>query len=174
MVGGGIVVTGRGGSARRGGCVPWGGAGAAFRFGSGAAVADGVSLLVGDAKTVGGLGVGGGGAGQFPGQGRVDRAQAGDLTGPLGQAQHGDQRDGQVQPPGKPGRKHAGARRDVRAGRMRSLRPAIGRPLAVVGVLAWLAGRAAPAVLAVRAVLACAGLGRRTAGRESLFSSKSK
>ena len=43
--------------------------------GPGAAVPDRVAVLVGDGQAPGGRGVGGGGAGQVPGQPRVDRAQ---------------------------------------------------------------------------------------------------
>jgi len=68
-----IVVTGRGGSAGRGGFVPPGGVQAVAGFGSGAAVADGVAVLVGDGEAVRSGGVGGGGAGQVPGQGGVAR-----------------------------------------------------------------------------------------------------
>jgi hypothetical protein len=60
-------------------------------FGSGAAVADGVAVLVGDRDAPGGLLVlrGGAGqvAGQVAGQPGVDRADAGDLAGPVGQIQ---------------------------------------------------------------------------------------
>ena len=49
----------------------------------GAAVPDCVSLPVGYRQAPGGLGVGGGGAGQVAGEPRVDRAQARDLPGPV-------------------------------------------------------------------------------------------
>ena len=58
-------------------------------FGSGAAVPDGVALLVGDGHAPGGLRVAGGGAGQVAGQGGVDRADAADLAGSAGQAEQG-------------------------------------------------------------------------------------
>src|SRR5690349_5356594 len=53
-------------------------------FGSGAAVGNGVSLVVGDGQAPRGLRVGCGGGGQVPGQPRVDRAEAGQLAGPAG------------------------------------------------------------------------------------------
>src|SRR5690349_12736415 len=46
-------------------------------FGPGAAVGDGVALVVGDGQAPGGPGVGCGGGGQIAGQPGVDRAQAG-------------------------------------------------------------------------------------------------
>ena len=54
----------------------------ALRFGAGAAVPDGVSLVVGDGQAPRGLRVARGGGGQVPGQPRVDRAQARQLAGP--------------------------------------------------------------------------------------------
>jgi tetratricopeptide (TPR) repeat protein len=73
MITGRGMAAGRGGPAGRGGFVPLGGACMVPGSGPGAAVADGVSLLVGDAETIGGRGVGGGGPGQLPGQDRVAR-----------------------------------------------------------------------------------------------------
>ena len=48
---------------------------------------------------------------EVAGQARVDRADPGDLAGPFAQAEQGDQRDGQVDLPGEPGRQRAGSRR---------------------------------------------------------------
>jgi hypothetical protein len=62
-------------------------------------VADGVPVLVGDRETPGGAGVTGGGGDQVAGLPRVDRAQRACLSGPVGQAERGDQRDGQVDAP---------------------------------------------------------------------------
>jgi len=101
-----VMVAGRDGS------VSLGGAFAVLGCGPGAAVAYRVSLLVGDGYAVSGLGVGGGSVDQLSGQGRVDRAQAGDLAGPVGQAQQGGQGDGEVDAADEPGREHAGGRRD--------------------------------------------------------------
>ena len=106
------------------------------------------------------LGVAGGGGRQIPAEPRVDRADAGDLPGPVGQIQQGDQRDGQVDPPGEP-RGHR-ARHWSRGGRPRrvcrlraapSATPWILPPAAVllVGVL----GR--PGVLAQQQVQVGAG-----------------
>ena len=67
-------------------------------------------------------GVGGGGAGQVPGQPRVDRAQPRDLPRPVRQPQQGHQRDGQVQPPREPRRPHPGPRRGHGGGRIRRAR----------------------------------------------------
>ena len=110
----------------RGGSRPSGGPGfprfsavPAVSLGSwpGAPVADGVSLLVGHGHAPGGLRVLGGGVRQVAGQVGIDGAEAGDLAGPLGQAQQGGQRDGQVDPPGEPVRQRAGPRRRARGGR---------------------------------------------------------
>ena len=66
-------------------------------------MADGVALVVGDRHAPRGLRVVRGGGGQVAGQPRVDRAQAGQLAGPVRQAGQGDQRDGQGDPAGEPG-----------------------------------------------------------------------
>ena len=76
-------------------------------FGSGAAVADRVPVLVGDRHAPGGPGVGGG-AGQVAGQRGVDGADAGDLAGPVRQVEQGGQRDGQHHPAGESGRHRTG------------------------------------------------------------------
>ena len=73
-------------------------------FGPGAAVGDGVPLVVGDGQAPRGLRVRRGGGGQVAGQPRVDRAEAAELAGPVRQAGQGGQRDGQRDPPGEPGR----------------------------------------------------------------------
>jgi hypothetical protein len=74
-------------------------------------VGRGVPVLVGEGDAPGGLGAGGGAAEQVAGEPRVDGPEAGQLTGPVGQALPGGQRDGQVdvrgEPPG-PGRGRAG------------------------------------------------------------------
>jgi hypothetical protein len=113
----------------RAGFVPSGGVGAALGFGSGAAVADGVSLLIGDGHAPGRLEILGGRAGQVTGQGGVDGAKAGDLAGPVGQVQQGGQGDGQVQAAGEPSRDHARRGRRSGYGRFRFLRagPAVFR-----------------------------------------------
>src|SRR5689334_20097977 len=71
-------------------------------FGAGAAVPDGVSLVVGDGEAPGCLGVGCGGGGQVAGQPGVDRAQACEFAGPVRTAGVGGQGDGQGDPPGEP------------------------------------------------------------------------
>ena len=71
-------------------------------FGAGAAVGDGVALVVGDGQAPGGLRVGCGGGGEVAGQPRVDRAQPGELAGTVGQAGQGGQRRGQRDPAGEP------------------------------------------------------------------------
>ena len=71
-------------------------------FGPRAAVADGVAVLVGDRDAPGGLRVLCGRGGQVAGQAGVDRTDAGDLTGPFGQAEQGGQGDGQGDLPGEP------------------------------------------------------------------------
>jgi hypothetical protein len=82
---------------------PWSGAfPVALGFGPGAAVPDGVALLVGHRDAPGGLRVGRGGGGQVAGQPRVDGADAGDLPGPVGQVKQGDYGDGEVSPPSEP------------------------------------------------------------------------
>ena len=93
LAAGRVVAAGRimqAGRIVRGGRVVSGGAGVVFGCGPGAAVADGVALLVGDGDAVRGLGVGGGGRGEVAGQRWVDGAQAGHLGGPFGQVQQGD------------------------------------------------------------------------------------
>jgi len=84
-------------------------------FGAGAAVPDGVAVLVGDRDAPGGPGVTGGGGGQVAGQPRVDRAQAGEFAGPVRQAGRGVQRDGQGDLAGEPACRAAG-RSSVRGG----------------------------------------------------------
>src|ERR1035438_8763233 len=74
IVTGRVMVTGRPGSHAV--CGP----GVVLGFGAGAAVAGGVSLLVGDGNAPGGLGIGGGRAGQVPGQRRGDGPEADDLA----------------------------------------------------------------------------------------------
>ena len=69
---------------------------------------DGVALVAGDGQAPGGLGVGCGGGGEVAGQPRVDRAQAGQLAGPAGEAGQGGQRDGQGDPAGEPRGDRAG------------------------------------------------------------------
>ena len=118
----GAIAAGRPVPAGRGEAEPRrSGAGAfavALGSGPGAAVPDGVSLVVGDGQAPRGLRVAGGGGGQVAGQPRVDRAQAGQLAGPAGQAGQGGQRDGQGDPAGEPrgdragrSRRRAGSRR---------------------------------------------------------------
>ena len=84
---GAISAAGRAVPAGRGEAEPRrSGAGAfavALGFGPGAAVPDGVSLVVGDGQAPGGLRVARGGGGEVAGQPRVDRAQAGQLAGPV-------------------------------------------------------------------------------------------
>ena len=75
----------------------------ALGFGAGAAVGDGVPLAVGDRQAPGGLRIGRGGGGQVPGQPRVHRAEAAELTGPVRQAGQGGQRDSQGDPRCEPG-----------------------------------------------------------------------
>ncbi len=83
---------------------------AAGRCGAGAAVPDGVAVLVGHGHAPGGPGVAGRRGGEVAGQVGVEGADAGHLAGPVGQAEQGDQRDGQVGPAGEPGRDHPGQR----------------------------------------------------------------
>ena len=64
--------------------------------GPGAPVAGGVALMVRNRDAPGGPGVADGPAGEFPGQGRIDRAESSGLPGAFGQAEQGRQRDGQV------------------------------------------------------------------------------
>src|SRR6185437_7418922 len=77
----------------------------AFGFWPGAAVADGVSLLVGHGDAPRGLRVGCGSVRQVPGQPRVDRPDPGNLSRPVGQPGHVGQRDGQGDSPGEPARR---------------------------------------------------------------------
>src|ERR1700678_2369314 len=104
-----------------------GGCGVVAGLGSGAAVADGVAVLVGDGQAPGGLGVRGRRAGQVAGEPGVDRADAGDLAGPLSQLQQGGQRDGEVVTADEPRRDHTGPGRRPRPGRIRPPGPAVSR-----------------------------------------------
>ncbi len=83
---------------------------AAAGFGPGAGVPGGASAGVGDGQAPRRRRVRGGGGGQVAGQPRVDRAEAGELPGPVGEAEQGGQRDGEVVPAGEPGRDRPGRR----------------------------------------------------------------
>ena len=114
----GAVAAGRavrpGGGEREPGPVPvpgpagagrsWSGAFRVLGFGPGAAVPDGVAVLVGHGHAPGRLRVAGGRVGQVAGQGGVDGADAGDLAGPFGLLEQGGGGDGQGDLPGEPAR----------------------------------------------------------------------
>jgi len=122
-----IVADGRGVVAGWPGFGRSGGADAVFGFGPGAAVTDGVSLLVGDGDAVRGPGIAGGSISQVTDQGRVDGPDTGELAGPVGQAQHRFQGRGQVDAAAEPGRDHARYRRHQGPVRFRCARPATAR-----------------------------------------------
>ena len=85
--------------------------------GPGAAVADGVAVLIGDRYAPCCRWVLRGGAGQVAGQPRVDGPDAGDLSGALVQVEQCHQRDGQGHLPGEPGRTSAAGRASGRSRR---------------------------------------------------------
>gem|GEM_PF-152444 len=89
-------------AARRPGSCP-----AVLRSGPGAAVADGVAVLIGHGHAPRGRGVPRSRGHEVAGQSRVDGPDAGDLAGPLVQAEQGGQRDGQGHPAGEPARRRA-------------------------------------------------------------------
>ena len=62
-----------------------------------------MALFVGHRYAPGGPGIGGGGIGQDPGQGGIDRAEPTGFAGPFGQAEQRGEGDGQVDPGGDPG-----------------------------------------------------------------------
>src|SRR6202011_3248684 len=75
---------------------------AADGFGAGGvAVADGLAVGVGDDQSPAGGGVAGGGGGEGADDVAVHRAVAGDVAGPVGQAEQGGQRQRQVDGPGQ-------------------------------------------------------------------------
>ena len=114
-------------SVRRTGSMPFRRLLAVLGFGPGAAVPDGVPVLVGHGDAPGRLGVLGGRGGQVAGQGRVDRADPGDLPGPAGLVLHGGQRHRQGHLPGEPGG-HRPGRGPARAAASRARAAASRRP----------------------------------------------
>ena len=85
-------------------------------FGTRAAVANRVAVLVGDRDAPGGLGVPRGGGGQVARQPRVDRAQAREFPGPVRETGQGGQRDGEGDPSGEAARCRGGCAVLVLAG----------------------------------------------------------
>ncbi len=77
----------------------------ALGFGPGAAMADGMSQLVGHGDAPCGFRVGCGSVRQIPGQPRVDRPDPGDLSRPVGLPGQVGQRDGQGDSSGEPARR---------------------------------------------------------------------
>ena len=115
---------------------------AALGSGPGAAVADGVAVLVGDRHAPGRLRVPRGRGDQVAGQPRVDRAEPAQLAGPVREPGRGAQRHGQRDPPDEPAPGAAGRPRA-----RRPVRPA-GRAIAVLPGGVRGPGGAGPGVLA--------------------------
>src|SRR6185437_416101 len=88
----------------------WRGLAAASPGGSGAAVADGVSLGAGDRHAPGAVRAAGGRAGEVPAQGGVQGAEAVCLAGPVGESEQVGEGDGEV---GRGGQRRAGPARPV-------------------------------------------------------------